>query len=430
MRTLPLPDIASARLHATAPNVQVSAPLFSTQRFVMVLLVLVYWKVSGIRIWPHAYMGLPLAPPRIVYYTEFLTSLMALAALLMCLPVLWRSTQRQWGITAMFMAYALVAGQFVPLPAVSAFLGVSGYVDAIVSLTAAVGLLGAPATLRLLAQTSCVFVLVNIASAAVPSVSMMIGPFAGKFRGLTFHRNDLAQLAYFCAFIALAARDLVPRRMVWTTVLGSTALVAAAQSVQGILLLPAGALMLLFAHRVRMLRHPVLLSSAAFMLLLGAFVWEEFGSIDNLLAYFGRDATFSGRDRIWALSLYLLERMPFGGYGPGRIGSEILSSGLLQSFGLGTLFSSAHNSYLEAYLAYGWVGGTLFMLSVLLGLVWSVRALLHRVDAETALAATLVVISLFGGATASEKLFLPTLGWFGFMLALALAEQRQPPSAA
>lgn len=430
MSQLPLIDAApQASTWGARPAGLGEAQLISLRTCVMLLLVLVFWKASGIRYWPHLYAGGQITSHRLVYYTEFLVGMMALAGVALYGRLLWRCARQQGWLAALFVAYAFLAGQRVPLPPVTAFLGVSGYLDVWVALTLAAAVLGPAATLRLLAQLSFAAVFLNLASAAVPSVSVMIGDFAGRFRGLTAHRNDLAQLAYVCAFIAVAARSLVPRWLVLGTVLGATALIAGARSVQGILLLPAGLFIYQFSARIRLLKHPVVVFSGLVLLCLVAFVWEQFGSMGGLLAHFGRDASFSGRDRIWALSLHLIQHMPFSGYGPGQIGSGVLSESLLQRFGLGTLFGSAHSSYLEAFLTYGWLGGALFVATLLLGLASVLRALLHRADTYTALACTLMLTALIGGVTASEKLFLPGLGWFTFVLALVLAQHRLPPRA-
>jgi hypothetical protein len=400
------------------------APLISIETGIAILLALVFLKASGIRYWPHIYIGIQYTPHRLVYYTEFLVSLTALAMVFIHGRHLWRGALQQGALAALFVLYAFIAGQFVKMPPIIAFQGVAGYADVWIVLTLAVAFIGPAATLRVLAQTSFAFVLLNLASAAVPSVSVMVGEFAGRFRGLTSHRNDLSHLAYTCALVAFAARHLVPRWMVFGTMLGAIALIGAARSVQGILLLPIGLFIYQFASQIRVLRHPVVLISAVVLACLVGFVWEQFGTLNRLMTFFGRDGTFSGRDRIWALSLHLIEYMPMWGYGPGQIGSGVLSSALLQRFGLGTMFGSAHNAYLEAFLAYGWLGGGLFVATVLLGFVMVVRAVLRRSDTYTCLALALVTTSLIGGITASEKLFMPGLGWFSFVLALVFVQIR------
>lgn len=422
----PLLRIDSPAASWHSQTVPASRALISARSLAALVLVLLFWKVSGIRYWPHAYAGVQYVPHRLVYYTEFIVSVLAIFSAVVHSHLLVRVFASRLRLASLFVVWAVVGGIFVQLPLVSAFLGVSGYLDALLALTVALIVFGQSGMLRILAWTSFAFVMLNIASVAVPSVSMMVGDFAGKFRGLTAHRNDLAQLAYTCALIAVAAKGSTPRWMRVGTLLGAVALLAAARSVQGILLLPAGLFMYQFAARIRILRHPLVVLSALVLLGLGIFIWEQFGSLGGFLAYFGRDATFSGRDRIWALSLHLLQHMPFMGYGPGQIGSEVLSASLLQRFGLGTLFGSAHNSYLEAFLTYGWLGGGLFMAVVLWGFLEVLRALLRCADTYTALAFALLVIALVGGLTASEKLFLPGLGWFTFVLALVLVQQRLP----
>ncbi|MFG6468779.1 O-antigen ligase family protein [Roseateles sp. BYS87W] len=327
-------------------------------------------------------------------------------------------------LLAAFAMGAVVAGMFVPLPPITAFLAAAPYIDASLMLVVAFCVLGPETALATLARGVVVLLLLNLASAAVPSVSVMVGEFAGRFRGLTAHRNDLAQLAYTGALLIVAARQWLPRVWVAVGLVAAVALIAGARSVQGILLLPLGLLVYLGAGRLRVLKHPLVLLTALALVGAVAAVWEQFGSLDSFLRYFGRDATFTGRDRIWALSLHLLQHMPFEGYGPGQIGSGVLSESLLQRFGLGTLFGSAHNAYLEAFLTYGWFGGALFMALLLAGASEIVRAVLRGMNTYTALSLALLLVALVGGLTASEKLFLPGFGWFTFVLAVVLAGSR------
>lgn len=422
----PLLQIDSPVAAGRSQAVPASTALISARSLAALVLVLVFWKVSGIRYWPHAYAGVQYVPHRLVYYTEFLVSLLAIFSTMVSVNLLPTSNFKRLWLVPLFVAWAVVGGIFVQLPLIPAFLGVSGYLDAFLALVVSFGVFGRARTLGMLAWVSFLFVILNLASVAVPSVSVMIGDFSGRFRGLTAHRNDLAQLAYTCALIAVAAKGLTPRWLRICTLLGALVLLAAARSVQGVLLLPVGLFIYQFAARIRTLRHPLVVLSVLVLFCLGVFIWEQFGSLDGFLAYFGRDASFSGRDRIWALSLHLLQHMPFMGYGPGQIGTEVLSASLLQRFGLGTLFGSAHSSYLEAFLTYGWLGGGLFMAAVLSGFLEVLRALLRRVDTYAALAFSLLVMALLGGFTASEKLFLPGLGWFTFVLALVLAQQQLP----
>lgn len=427
MHPWPLPDRGVVQGRARpAPGSETA--LFSMRSAVVVLLVLVFWKVSGVRYWPHTYAGAAPFSSRLVYYPEFLISVAMFGLACTYASFVLTAIRKQFALLPLFVMWAVIAGMFVQMPILTAFLAVSPYLDAWLVIVISVGVLGAESTLKVLTRTALVLIVLNIASIGVPSTSMMIGEFAGRFRGLTAHRNDLAQLAYTCALIAIAARGNSPRWMTWFILLGAIALIGASRSVQGILLLPAGIFLYHFAARIRVLKHPILVMSMVLLVSIIYAIWEQFGGLANFLAYFGRDTTFSGRDRIWALSWHLLQHMPPEGYGPGQIGSGVLSESLLLRFRLGTLFGSAHNSYLEAFLTYGWFGGALFLSAVLTGLYLVVKAILYRPDTYNALAFSLLVMGMIGGITASEKLFLPGIGWFSFVLAVVLAQPRSVTS--
>ncbi|OYT85598.1 MAG: hypothetical protein CFE46_17825 [Burkholderiales bacterium PBB6] len=393
--------------------------IFPNEIWVKWLVVALFVKVSGLRFWSHGYLGQAYEPSRLVYYFEFAVTAATFALSFVNARVLWGSVLRA-PVIAGFVVYALASAILVGEFQLNVLLYVLGYFECFAVLSLAVAIVGSQRLIDVLFRTAVVLLFANVAIAVVPSQSMMLGEFSGYYRGLSAHRNDLAYLAVICGCLVLCAprnTSLICRSACLLTVI---ALLGAARSVQGIILFGLAAFIHFGAARTRLLKHPMVAVTAAFVVGLFAVVWYSFANLDDFLKFFGRDSTFTGRDRIWALSSYLLQFMPLEGYGYGRIGVNFISVGLLEKFRLGTLFTTAHNSYLEALLAYGWFGGGAFVLAVIWPSWRIISSVLSSPRRENTLAFALWLICIVGGITASEKLFLPTLGWFVFVLAQAL----------
>lgn len=392
-----------------------------------ILFILVLWKHSGVRLWPHVYAGQVYQPGRIVYYTEFLISMVALALFFIHLNALKPFIKRQLAV-CIFALFALLI-RFLPgSENLSPFLITLGYWDSIIALSLMVVLCGPLETRDILAKFGFVFIAINLASLAIPSVSMMIGNFSGYARGLTAHRNDLAHVSVIAIFFILCSPKKINPLLKWGAIFGGVALVVLAGSVQGIFLLGGGLLIFQTARFVRVLKHPYVILCIVMFIAIAATLRSYF-SLEEFLQLFGRDATFTGRDRIWALSLYLIERMPWSGYGVGSVGSNVVSPALLESFKLGSSFGTAHNSYLEAILSFGWLGGGLFLIAVLTNAVRVFNKYFRGVSGHDPLPAMIMLVCVVGGFTSSEKMFWPTFGWLSFVIAIALIDNFQPRSS-
>lgn len=382
-------------------------------------------KLSAIGLWPHAYAGELTERSRLAFYATMLVSLLALGLLVRnAHRVTWR---QPWVITAAaFMGFATAHAALLDNAKLGTLLAVLGYWEGFATIALSMSILGTDRLLKILAAASAGFVGINLAALAMPERSFMVGEFAGRFRGLMVHRNDLAQVATIAAFVLITCKGHLGPALRGLALLGAVLLIGLAGSVQGILLMSGGIAIYFGLRSARHLRHPMLAVTTLFALALGGIAWWSFGSLDEFLRLFGRDSTFTGRDRIWRLALYLLERMPWQGYGFGAFSSQLISPTLLGSFELGTLFGTTHNSYLEAFLDFGWIGGGLFTAAVLAGsstILFPLRRGTHQLHA---LAPMILLTCLVGGLTATEKLFAPQFGWFSFMLACTLASHLRP----
>lgn len=188
---------------------------------------------------------------------------------------------------------------------------------------------------------------------------------AGDWRGALYHKNLLGREMAFGALLALAfgvGTLGIFRRLSWWALGGLMAfLVIGAGSATGLILFAVGvyALMLMawpaFGGMERASRRVVRSVLAA--LAVAAVV---FGA-EPVLQALGRDATLTGRDRIWSLSIEQIVAKPLGhGYGAFWEGPQ----GAAVSARLGYDVGHAHNSLLEVGLELGLPGIVLVLVLV------------------------------------------------------------------
>lgn len=390
---------------------------------VMALFFLCLWKFTQMRFWTHAYVGQAYNPTRFVYYTEFLASVMAYGLFILNIHTVWKRLAENKAI-ALFISFAFFIVLVPGIKNITPLSSVSGYLESLIVLALMLQYWGTANLLRWLNYFAVVFIVINLISLAKPSTSIMIGEFSGYARGLCPHRNDLSHIATICIYFLVAdLQKTLPAFIKWGVILGGCVLIGLAGSVQGILLTIIGIFIFLISKYTSKFKHPfviyTLVTLLVIMTIIGSFI-----TLDEFLGYFGRDSTFTGRDRIWGMSEYLLSNMPWSGYGIGSMGSTspYVSMALLQSFQVGTAFGTAHNSYLEAFLSFGWIGGTLFIIAVIISFASIVKEY-QLGNKAMVLPTMLIVFGVLGGFTASEKLFLPQFGWFTFVLATLLAQQ-------
>ena len=244
---------------------------------------------------------------------------------------------------------------------------------------------------------------VAVALAAVAAASLVLivvapqfaihaapSPHVGDWRGALLHKNLLGREMAFGAALAAAfgfAARGGARFAWWLAAAAMLALVAGAGSATGWALAVALAGILGFTRlpatnaRERFGRRIVGLTGAAAAL--GALVVAA----PALLTAIGRDTTFTGRDRIWELTVERVLASPLGaGYGAfwdGPAGAAI-------SRDLGYVVGHAHNGWLEVAAQLGWLG--LVMVSTLVVLV-AVRAARSRLPlTDSARTAALLLV--------------------------------------
>lgn len=190
------------------------------------------------------------------------------------------------------------------------------------------------------------------------------GAHVGDWRGALLHKNLLGREMALATTLALGLAVSAWRRerRRWLLVAAATALlVLGARSATGLVLLMAGAAAMALAAlpavgaRERMGRRVLVASTITLVLaLVASFGWL-------MLDALGRDATFTGRDRIWEVTIAELGSRPWTGAGFGAFWEG--PGGAAVSRALDYYVGHAHNGLLQAATSLG-IPGVLMIVMV------------------------------------------------------------------
>ena len=231
-----------------------------------------------------------------------------------------------------------------------------------------------PKFLEVLA-TSYLFVVILcfIFGLLLPSYGRMKLEFPGAWQGVWSQKNMLGfnMSIGFMVFIA-AATSSPARRWLWIAgAAAAFALLILSQSKTSLVSFGAGCAcigMVLLARR-----GPVGAVAATFIggSALAALVFTICVDPNLLLGLLGKDATLTGRTKIWAAVLHQIHLRPLTGYGYGAVWDDTSVWGPLAwiSKEQGFTIHEAHNSWLGVWLELGYLG--LVPLAVLFLELWS-----------------------------------------------------------
>jgi len=212
-----------------------------------------------------------------------------------------------------------------------------------------------------------------------PSVGRMTVLFPGAWRGVASEKNGFGGLMAYGVLIFAAAALFVPRRATLWGLLAALALtlllLSTSKTALVALVLGLGGLGFVLVAR----RGAAWAIVASYLAVVGLVILAA-GIIlapDVFLAALGKDATFTGRTKIWDAIGRLIQARPWLGYGYGAVWTDTSGWGPLARIVKQAGFTPqhAHNSWLEQALGTGIAGlaaWTLFYLTTLGRAIWSV----------------------------------------------------------
>lgn len=231
---------------------------------------------------------------------------------------------------------------------------------------------GAFATVRLLGQrrainwiigTFAVILAVSVLlSVLLPSVGTHTGLyFPGQWRGAFGHKN---QLGFVAAMTLLLVLPTMNRRPAWLSITAlSLALLCLvmARSGSSIILFAFGSAIFSAVVLMRKIRTPhLLIVLVVTIALLVAFLLKDY-ILALISVTLEKDRTFSGRTAIWQKMLELGSERPFFGHGPYYLAIDTQFLERARTALNFPQLRSAHNSYIENIIEFGYIGLILFM---------------------------------------------------------------------
>lgn len=194
----------------------------------------------------------------------------------------------------------------------------------------------------------------------VPSIGRMVELFPGAWRGLWPEKNAFGANMAFGFVVSAAAAVLNPQRAkLWWAVAALTfGLLLMSTSKTSLVSLLLGAGVMVFIALAR--RSPASSVAATWAALVGIGLIAAFivFASDVFLGLLGKDATLTGRTKIWAGVIERIHERPWLGYGYGAVWDEKGPWGPLAKITKTAGFRAhhAHNSWLEQWIDLGVFG--------------------------------------------------------------------------
>ncbi|CUA94882.1 O-antigen ligase [Pannonibacter indicus] len=262
------------------------------------------------------------------------------------------------------------------------------------------------------------FSLFNFISFFAPEYSIMRGSHQGLFRGFSAHKNDLGYFAFFFMTSALFSSKS-SRSLRLFVIFSSSILVFLSFSGQAIILSISSFTFFMYSKFSRLFHREQKQALTFSLILISLSIIVYITSSNIAFDALGKDVTLTGRDKIWEFFVLDILNNNFLGYGAQSFNDVLDLRTQMYSFGIWWPIATAHSSYIEAYVRYGYVGGTLFLIIVSGAIIRSLISL-NSNKSSNLFASILLILSAIGGITASEKLFLPDFGWLTFVIGMMI----------
>lgn len=228
-----------------------------------------------------------------------------------------------------------------------------------------------------------------ILAVGVPSIGKMQTLFPGAWRGVWVEKNGLGGMMAMGFGVCAAAGLLNPRRawLWYGAAVLALFLVIMSTSKTSLVSLVLGGAGLAFIWVVR--RSAASAVAATWAAVFGALLFAGFLVVasDVFLGLLGKDATLTGRTKIWAAVWRQIEERPWTGYGYSAVWDDKSGWGPLAwiTQEAGFKASHAHNAWLEQWLGMGYPGLIAWGLFYLQTMVAAIVAVFREKGAYLAL---------------------------------------------
>ncbi len=228
---------------------------------------------------------------------------------------------------------------------------------------AAVRLLGHERAFNWMIATFTVILAASVLlSVLMPSVGTHAGLyFPGQWRGAFGHKNQLGFLAAMTLLLVLPTMNWRPLWQSLTALALALLCLTMARSGSSIILFMFGSVIFFSVLFMRKLKsdHAIIIVIVALSLIV-AFVLKDF-ILSFISLALEKDRTFSGRTAIWQKMLQLGNEQPFFGHGPYYLAIDTQFLERARSALNFPQLRSAHNSYIENIIEFGYIGLIIFL---------------------------------------------------------------------
>ena len=266
-----------------------------------------------------------------------------------------------------------------------------------------------------------IYVILSVAFALLlPSYGIAAGNHEGAWQGIFTHKNLLGNVAWLSSMLSLYFLSQTVKFFHFAYFLLSACVLFLSGSYTSLACLMLG-IFIIFIYRFLQVvnftwkRAHSLLGFLLAFVISAVLVWQSIAGYQYALA--DKDASFSGRNAIWAYVLQAIMDNPWFGYGADAFWIASNKNPSLFISSVGFLQGSAHNGFLDLVLSFGFIGAFLFLL--LLGNV------IYRLPAKTKSDLIMIIsaISVVIINTFESRLFGLNVNWLLISLIGCLANR-------
>lgn len=265
----------------------------------------------------------------------------------------------------------------------------------------------------------------------LPSFGVMSTLFPGAWRGMWPEKNALGSIMSLGFVVIAAAAVLNPRQAKWWWPLAGVALLVLIMSTSktSLVAMLLGLGGLIFVAMAR--RNPAAGVATTWMAILGILMFAGVAlfAADLFFEVLGKDATLTGRSKIWEAALRQIEQRPWTGYGYGVVWDQKGAWGPLAWIIKQSGFTPqhAHNAWIEQWLGMGVVGLAAFGLFFLQAIVLAILAVYR--DPGAYLAVPVVIVYTLMTLTESVAVTYHDFRWVLFVAIATKLALPDPPES-
>lgn len=197
---------------------------------------------------------------------------------------------------------------------------------------------------------------------AFPSYGLHTGVHQGAWRGLTSHKNGLAQLMTLSTLIFIALLNSVRQHRNFVAILLSISVLLVLLSTSKTAL----SIMLIVVFLAYFLRGLRLRSTVAFPIYFAAFLVVAtlivlvVGNFETIVGALGRNVTLTGRTEVWGVALEKFPQHFWGGYGYSAFWLRDQGDSIEVYYRMNWQAAHGHNGYIDMLLDLGVLGLSAF----------------------------------------------------------------------